>query len=121
MMCAWSVQQGNDPKTGLPVPVSVFDPVRIIIDETNLYIAPQTTTNTVLPTRVALASIQRVREFRTASKDWTNKHGLTIEYLTATDSRSEKVTLVAPTRKSQQWWMKAVIMNKGTLFVFFKK
>jgi hypothetical protein len=44
ILCAWSVQPGKDSKTGLPVPVSVFDPVRIIIDETNLYIAPQTTT-----------------------------------------------------------------------------
>ncbi|ELR22968.1 C2 domain containing protein [Acanthamoeba castellanii str. Neff] len=115
ILCAWSVQQGKDPKTGLPVPVSVFDPVRIIIDETNLYIAPQTATEAELPTRIALSSIHRVREFRTASKDWVNKYGLTLEFMTNTTSRSEKVTLVAPTKKSQQWWMKAVIMNKGLL------
>jgi beta-xylosidase len=62
---------------------------------------------------IALSSIHRVREFRTASKDWIDKHGLTIEFMTDTASRSEKVTLVAPNKKSQQWWMKAVIMNKG--------
>lgn len=49
-MCVWSVQEGTDSKTGLPMPVSVFDPVFIIIDEVNMYIAPQRATEVHLKT-----------------------------------------------------------------------
>ncbi len=39
-LAAWSVGLGTDPKSGLPVPISHFDPVMVFLDPVNMYISP---------------------------------------------------------------------------------